>query len=85
MHNRMIFNQTPHTSYIKLKRVICVKVPWSSDGSLTERRIEHFQHLEEEPSGEAPDGSGEEGREKEAFPPDRYPYPRFWEAEEEQL
>lgn len=65
-----------------------MKVPWSSDGSLTEHRIEHFQHFEEETTSDTPEGSREErweGWEEDAVPPDRYPYPRFWEVKEEQL
>jgi hypothetical protein len=62
-----------------------MKVPYSIDGSLTEHRIEHFQHIDEEAVSEAIDESGEEVWGEEAVLSDRYPYPRFWEVEEGQL
>jgi len=65
-----------------------VKVPWSADGILHGRKIEHFQHIDPAPEDEAveeSEESGEEEWEEEVIPPNRYPYPRFWEMEEEQL
>lgn len=62
-----------------------MEVPWCSDGSLTEHRIEHFQHMDEEAVSEAMDEHGGEEWGEEAILSDRYPYPRFWEVEEEQL
>ncbi len=62
-----------------------MKVPWHSSGSITGNRIEHFQHLDEDAEGETPNESGEEGWLEEADLPTRYPYPLFWEIEEERL